>query len=303
MEAGLSGATKRKHRRRRARRIRYALEYFGLRVIRLVVLALPIDAASAGMAWCWRLVAPFLHRHPRVLEHLQMAYPEETQSRREQLAVAMWANLGRVFAESFMIDRLIAAGRVDDQIAPLLAEVKAQNRGIVFVSLHSGNWELVIAPAFAAKIKIAGVYQKVKNPWVDRYLLNSRRERYPRGLFAKGADIGRLLVRITREGGAIAMLADLRDRRGVAVPFFGRPAPSTTFPALLARSNNAVLVAARVVRFDGAHFRVEGEIIDVPRTENRDRDLEEGTRRIQSLFERWIREHPEQWMWAHRRWG
>ncbi len=53
----------------------------------------------------------------------------------------------------------------------------------------------------------------------------------------------------------------------------------------------------------GVHFRIQVEEIDVQRTGDRDVDIEETTRRIHALFESWIREHPEQWMWAHRRWG
>ena len=111
------------------------------------------------------------------------------------------------------------------------------------------------------------------------------------------------LVRIVRDGGAVAVLADLRDRRGAAVPYFGQPAPSTTFPALLARTTGATLVAGRVVRSGPVRFFIEGEVIEVPKTPDRDADIIEGTQRIQACFERWVREHPDQWMWAHRRWG
>ena len=115
--------------------------------------------------------------------------------------------------------------------------------------------------------------------------MHSRRERYPRGLFEKGAHVARKLMRIVREGGAVSLMADLRDRRGVLVPFFGRPAPSTTFPALICRTSDAVLVAARVIRTKGARFIIEGEFVEVPRTQDRDADVEEATRRIQALFE------------------
>ena len=85
--------------------------------------------------------------------------------------------------------------------------------------------------------------------------------------------------------------------------FFGSQAPSTTFPALIARSTGATLIAARVVRTGPVRFIVDAEAIEVPRTPDRDADVETATARIQTLFETRIREHPDQWMWAHRRWG
>lgn len=289
--------------RRRMRRIKYAFEYSALRGLVGFLHLLPIDFASWLMGTVWRLIAPHLRRHERALRHLAAAYPEKSSAEIETIANAMWMQLGRTFAESLMIERIVRAGRIDDRSGAVLDAVKASGKGIVFVSLHTGNWELIITPTVARGIKAAGVYQRMKNPKVDDYVVLARRDRYPRGLFAKGGDIGRKLMRIVRDGGAVALLADLRDRRGVAVPFFGRPAPSTPFPALLARSNDAILLAARTVRTQGVHFFIDAEVIDVPRTANRDADIEEATRKIHVRFEAWIREHPEQWMWAHRRWG
>lgn len=285
------------------RRIKYAFEYSALRGLAGLLHLLPIDFGSWLMGSAWRLVAPHLRRHERALRHLAAAYPEKSSGEIEAIARAMWMQLGRTFAEALISERIIRAGRIDDRTGPVLDPVKASGKGSVFVSLHTGNWELVIYPTVVRGIKSAGVYQRMKNPKVDDYVMLARRDRYPRGLFAKGNDIARKLMRIVREGGAVALLADLRDRRGINVPFFGRPAPTTPFPAVLARSNDVELLAARCVRTHGVHFYIESEVIEVPRTDDREADIVEATRRIHAVFERWIREHPEQWMWAHRRWG
>jgi Kdo2-lipid IVA lauroyltransferase/acyltransferase len=289
--------------RRRWRRFKYAAEYTALRGLVGLLHLMPLDFASWLMGVIWRLIAPRLRRHERALRHLAAAYPEKNSVEIEKIARDMWMQLGRTFAESLMIERIVRAGRIDDRTGPLLDPLRGSGKGVVFVSLHTGNWELVITPAAARGIKAAGVYQRMKNPKVDDYVALARRDRYPRGLFPKGADIGRKLMRIVREGGSIALLADLRDRRGVMVPFFGLPAPSTTFPALLSRSSDAKLVAGRTVRTGGVHFRIDIQEIEVPHTADRDADITEATHRIHALFEQWVREHPEQWMWAHRRWG
>jgi Kdo2-lipid IVA lauroyltransferase/acyltransferase len=288
---------------RRWRKARHAAEYGLLRALVFVLHGLPLDFGSWLMGWSWRLLAPRLQRHQRALKHLAAAYPDKSGAEIQSIASAMWMQLGRTFAESLMVERIARANRIEDTSAALLAGVKARGKGAVFVSLHTGNWELVVLPTISQDIKVAGVYQRMKNPRVDDYVRLVRRDRYPRGLFAKGFDVARKLLRIVREGGAVALLGDLRDRGGLAVSFFGRPAPSTTFPAFLARSSGAALIVARVIRTQGVHFRIEAELIEVPATDDRDEDVAEATRRIHATFERWIREHPEQWMWAHRRWG
>ncbi|MFT4129585.1 lysophospholipid acyltransferase family protein [Labrys sp. (in: a-proteobacteria)] len=302
-EGIVAGGADEKGGRRRTRRIKYAFEYSALRALAGLLHILPIDFSSWVMGAIWRLVAPHLRRHERALRHLAAAYPEKSRAEIEAIARAMWMQLGRTFAEALISERIMRAGRIDDRTGTLLDTLKISGKGSVFVSMHTGNWELVIYPTLVRGIKAAGVYQRMKNPKVDDYIMLARRDRYARGLFAKGNDIARKLMRIVREGGSVALLADLRDRRGVVVPFFGRPAPTTPFPALLARSNDAVLLAARCVRTRGVHFYIETERIEVPHTADRDADIAEATRRIHVLFERWIREQPEQWMWAHRRWG
>lgn len=252
--------------RRRQLRFKYAVEYVALRALVGFLHMFPLDTASWSMGVVWRLIAPRLKRHGRALRQLASAYPDKNRGEIEAIAREMWMQLGRTFAESLLIERLIRAGRIDDRTGPILEPLKRAGAAIVFVSLHIGNWELAIIPAVFRGIKAAGVYQQMKNPMVDDYIALARRDRYPRGLFAKSAAAGRRLLRIVREGGSVAMLADLRDRRGIIVPFFGRPAPSNTFPALLCRSSEAVLVAARTIRTGGAHFRIEAQEIKVPRT-------------------------------------
>ena len=283
--------------------LRFRIEYAGLRLLSLLLHLLPIDVGSAVMGWFWGMIAPFLHRHERVLDHLAKAYPQQSIEFRQRIAASMWRNLGRVFAESLMLDRLLRAGRLELRTPEVIAAARDSGRGVVFISLHSGNWEMAIVGAVQAGIKAAGVYQRLKNPHVDAWLLAQRRRYYPRGLFAKGSDIGRRLLRIVREGGAVAILSDLRDRRGVSVPFFGRPAPTSTFPALLSRTGNAALIAARVIRTGGTHLVLEAVPVPVPQTEDRDADVLAATVAIHAQFEAWIREYPDQWMWGHRRWG
>ena len=289
--------------RRSWRDTKHAAEYLLLRSLVGLLHVLPLDFGSWAMGSLWWLIAPQLHRHERASHHLAVAYPTKSAAEIDALTRRMWMHLGRTFAESLMVNRIVKAGRIEDASGSLFEIVKASDKGIVFVSLHTGNWELVVLPTVARGIKVAGVYQRMKNAKVDKYIARTRRDRYPRGLFAKGADIGGKLLRIVRSGGAIAMLADLRDLNGLPVAFFDRMAPSTTFPALLARRSGAFLVAARVIRTQGVHFRIEVEILDVPHTDDRKADVDEATQQTQRLFETWVREYPEQWMWAHRRWG
>ena len=86
------------------------------------------------------------------------------------------------------------------------------------------------------------------------------------------------------------------------VPFFGREAWSNPFPALIARSQGLPLYAARVRRLPDQRFSLRIEPVEVPNTGDRDADVRAATANLQLQFEAFVREAPEQWMWAHRRW-
>ena len=281
--------------------VKYRLEYEVVRVVAWLVARLPLETASNLSGWIWRRVAPRLKRHQRALAHLAAAFPQMTAPERERIACDMWEGLGRTFAESFYLEEIFASDRVDASGLEILRAFEGQ--GLVLCAPHQGNWEVATMGLVRLGREPAGLYRRVKNPRVDAYLLETRAPYYPAGLFAKDPTTPIKLMRLLKRGGCLAMLADLREHTGVKVPFFGREAPSTPFPALMARSLGIPLFAGRILREPGVRFRISVERIDIPATDDKEADILAATANLHAAFERSIREKPEQWMWAHQRWG
>lgn len=263
-----------------------------------------LETASSVSARLWRAIAPLLYRHKRAMTHLALAFPDKSEAECRAIALDMWSTLGATFAESFHLDRIAAEPeRISISASEAATRAMAEHHGLVMVSLHMGNWEINALAARQRGLRLAGVYQRIKNPLVDVMIRKLRVDFYPKGLFSKGHEAVKGLMRVVGEGDTVALLADVREGRGLKVPFFGRPAPSNPFPALLARGRHLPLVAARVLRVAPGRFTIHCELIVVPETDNRDADILATTASIQSQFEAWIRETPGQWMWGHRRWG
>lgn len=281
--------------------LRYRLEYAGFRLIQTAISARPLEAASRESGMAWRLIAPHLHRQKRALDNLALAFPDMPLDKRERIAADMWENLGRTFAEGFFLKEIMAEGRVTYEPMEQLREIASGGPCIV-CGLHLGNWELV---AYAGKLMGApftGVYQRLSNPYVDAATLKLREAVYEGGLLPRTTATARTLLKTARQGGYPAVLADLRDDRGAAVPFFGALARSTVFPALLARTTGLPLYAGAAFRRPNVHFVIRGARIPVPETNDREADAIIATAALQKQFEAFIREAPEQWMWAHRKW-
>jgi len=296
------------------RDLRYRLEYAGLRLLVAIVRLMPLDTAANFSAWAWQKIAPLNRRHKRALANLAIGFPEKTEAEREAIARAMWGNLGRIMAETMQIDRLIGE---PDRIEILNKEVfyryKDKLGPAIGVSLHMGNWELAIWPLTVAGANPAAVYRSVNNPYVDAYLRRQRKDLYPAGLLGKGRIDGsveegqktaRIIMDFVRQGGRLGLVCDLYDKYGMPVPFFGQPAPSVVIPAMIARRVGARIWLARCLRVGNqSRFTIDIKELKVPRTASQADDVKWITTKMQSEFEAWIREAPEQWMWSNRRWS
>lgn len=290
--------------------LRYRLEYAGLRLLAGLIRAVPLDVAVRTSAAAWTLIAPRLRRHTRALENLAIAFPEKTPEERDVIARAMWGNLGRVMAETMCIDLLIKQPeRIEFVSKNVLDRYRGKLGPAVGVTLHMGNWELAIWPFTEAGNRPAAIFRLVKNPYVDAYLRNQRKDLFPGGLFGKGQveenqRTARIMTDYVRQGGRLAIVSDLYDRQGVAVPFFGQPARSVIVPAMIARRVGARIWMGRCLRIGTTStFRIELRELRVPRTANQSDDIRSTTAAMQAQFEAWVREAPEQFMWSNRRWS
>lgn len=291
--------------------LRYRLEYVLLRLVIGLVRLAPLDTSAEISARIWTFVAPRNRRHKRALANLEIAFPEKTPQEREVIARAMWGNLGRVMAETMQIDRILAdPTRLEIVNERMFDRYRDKLGAAIGVSLHMGNWELAIWPMTSSGKNPAAIFRSVKNPYVDRYLREARRDLYPGGLLGKGHDLeesattARIITDYVRRGGRLGIVCDLHDNRGIAVPFFGRPAKSVAIPAIIARRQGVRIWMARCVRVGRqSRFRIEIKELKVPRTSNQADDVRAITAAMQAQFESWIREVPEQWMWGNRRWN
>jgi KDO2-lipid IV(A) lauroyltransferase len=283
------------------RPLRHRLEYIVFRAAQAAATALPLEAVSSTSGLAWRLIAPRLHRQERALRNLALAYPELSDAERKRIAAGMWENLGRTFGESFHLKEIVAQKRVRFEPMEQLEEI-IRGGPCVVCGMHLGNWELVAYASKLMGVPFSGVYQRLSNPLVDEESRKLRAFLYDGGLLPKTPVTARSLMKAAKSGGYPAFLADLRDDNGAAVPFFGAPAMATVFPALLARKTGLPLYAGAAFREPKVRFVIRGARVEVPITDDPAADAIAGTAGLHAQFEAFIRQAPEQWMWAHRKW-
>lgn len=282
--------------------LRLRLEFAALWLGAAIARATPVQAASWLSGKLWRFIAPHLIRQKRALANLELAYPEKSPRERKAIAAAMWENLGRTFAESFRIKTLTESDRIVFEPAEGFDEAARGAKPFIVCGLHLGNWEILAHGGERLGVSLIGVYQRLSNPHIEALLHSIRLPLYKAGLTPKTPVAARALLRAIKDGACPCFLADLRDDNGSFVPFFGQPARSTVFPALLARTTGVPLYAGAAFRRPGSRFSIRIAPISMPQTNNSAADALVATQMLQRQYEAFIREAPEQWMWAHRKW-
>jgi len=167
--------------------------------------------------------------------------------------------------------------------------------GAVFVTGHFGNWEL-FGSAFAhVGISIAPVARPPDTRWFERWL-HRFRTTTGQEIIPKDNALP-LAMKALRRGTCVAFLMDqAAGRHGINVPFFGQPAQTYPAAAALALKLKVPLYAGYSTRLgDGIRYRCYAERLDV------DGDVESLTRRINETLEGYVRAHPDQWWWFHKR--
>jgi KDO2-lipid IV(A) lauroyltransferase len=266
---------------------------------------LPVDWASGVGGFLLRTIGPLLGITKRADENLKRALPDLTPAQRKQVIAGMWDNLGRVIAEYPHLDkfRLFEKNsRIEGVDGGNILATRDPTKKYVFFSAHYGNWEIAIRTAAQAGFEVTGVYRAPNNPIADRFMLWARGaeggELVPKGDIAAKKAFGAL-----REGRALCMLVDQKMNDGIPVPFFGRDAMTAPALAVLALRYDCAVVPIRMERLKGARFRMISEPpLTLPKTGNTEADRRALMVEVNSIVERWVREHPEQWLWLHRRW-
>jgi KDO2-lipid IV(A) lauroyltransferase len=262
-----------------------------------------VERASALGGWLLRTLGPKTGVQKTVMRNLRIAYPEMSPEARERLALDQWEQTGRAFAETAVMDRLVAEGRIEVVGGERLEAIRAAGRPVVFVGGHFANFETMAAAIVGAGVPCQITYRATNNPYVDAQI-RAARARYGIRLFApKGGDGARELLAGMARGESVALMNDQKFAEGPEVQFFGQPVNAAPGPTRLALRFGTVLQPMSVVRLPGVRFRLTvHEPIEPERTGDRPADIVRGVQAITSFIEDRVRENPVDWFWVHKRW-
>jgi KDO2-lipid IV(A) lauroyltransferase len=270
-----------------------------------------VDAMADRAAWVLRKIGPRLPEHRVGRANLAAAFPDIPAAEIERILLGVWDNLGRVGAEFAHLDRLWDYNHIDPdkgrvvftpRAEELFHQLRTDGKPALVFAAHLANWEVPALAASAYGMDTAILYRPPTVGDIDQRILELRAMKMG-VLIPTGLDAPIRTAEALERGLHVAMLVDQYSRRGIEVTFFGRKTKVNPLIARLARHVDCPIHGTRAIRLDGSRFRVDlTEAIPPVRDGSGDIDVTATMQAITDVIEGWVREHPEQWLWLHRRW-
>lgn len=288
------------HGLRGAARMRAYLSNAAIRTLIAALRALPYRTRVRLMgALAARVIGPLSHFRKRALRNLAHVYPDMPHNEALRIANASLNNTGRTLIENYSgadFAHHLAGQTLRGEGFSALQEASAQQRPVILVGGHFGNYEAVRVTLHKAGFDVGGLYRPMRNPYFNvHYVKTMARVSGP--VFAQGRQGTAGFVRHLRAGGQLVLLLDQHVFEGEVFDFMGQPARTSLSAAKLALKFNALLVPFYGIRrSDGFGFDT---VIEAPIAHS---NADQMTQAINDSLAAQVHSRPEQWFWIHRRW-
>lgn len=242
-----------------------------------------------------------------VIQHLRMAYAgEKSDEEIVELAKKVFLMLGRNGAdvirnyrerELAYYDKFVRVKKID-----IALKARDAGKGIVFVVPHIGAIEVLANQVALRGFDPYVVGTPLKNKRLNSLLWKQRSKHGARPVI-RGEDTLKL-IKALLTGGSVALLIDQDTKvKSCFVNFFGRPASTPIGAAMLAMRTKSVVIPAHIYMDDELNQNIEFlDPIELINTGDTEKDAVTNTQLFASVNEAQIRQHPEQWLWMHKRW-
>lgn len=267
--------------------------------------ALGLERASRWGGAIAPAIGSLSSAHKTALRNISMAFPGESDAWRREVRAGMWRELGRSFAEMAHMDAFLEKFRRGDIVFEGRERIEAViGKGAVFIGGHFTNWEVTSLCLAQTDPTCHFTYRPANNPIIDKHIVDTRAAFGLTLQAAKGQQGGMGLLRSLKSGRSVALMNDQKYNEGVAAPLFGYDCMTADGPTRLALRFKVPLIPLSGRRIEGTRFLVrvhEAIPLDYHRAES-EQTVIDGVLRVNQFMEARIREAPEQWFWAHRRW-
>jgi len=284
-----------------------SIAYYIIKVLAFFIQLLPIRFSLAGARLLGHITYFLRIRHAQTYANIKIAFGNQlTPKQIKRIIHANHVNFAQNCIEIFYFPKMNKEYS-DRQVVEVRREIydrciQDRTKGVVFLTAHFGNWELLSQWGCFQGHPIFVVVRDQKLKRLDSFLTDLR-EFHGSTMARKGVGI-KVVLKALNNNGLLGILGDQSGgKQGVPVTFFGRRTSAPQGVVDLAYRTGAVLQPSFLVREQGPNHSIHfEEPISIEKTENMESDIQLTTQKYIDILEKYIREFPEQWLWFFKRW-
>ena len=258
-----------------------------------------------GRALGWLLGSGLRFRRGEVQATLQRCFPEKSPADVRIVADGMYRHLGILLIEILRtgcIDPVALDEAVNCSGFEKGMQILRQGRGLIVLTAHVGNFELLAMMAALKGAPLTVITKALKPRWLNDWWIETRVKFGVKMLPAR--DSYRYCRETLKANGILGFILDqnMKRNRGIFVDYFGRPACTSPGLALLSAQTGSPVLPVFMLREPDGRHRVH--VFDLlPPPERTDKEaIRQATQTYTTIIEQFVRAHPDQWIWLHRRW-
>lgn len=241
-----------------------------------------------------------------MFDNLNIAFPNLSNSEKKKIAFGSYLSFAISLVEILYLPWMTESQMKNSVAIENLELIEEKNKlgnGVILLSAHFGNWEYIAASAsLKLNKKFHIIVKNQRNKYVNDWM-NKMRTRWLNEVVPLGVSV-RNIYSVLKNNGIAAMVADQRGpEEGLKLDFFGKKTSVYTGPAVLALKTGAPVIFGIPVR--QKDYTYKSTLAELDKTNLPDDEEEKVkvlTERMIKYLEKIISEHPEQWLWMHRRW-
>lgn len=241
-----------------------------------------------------------------VIDNLTHAFPHLNTNEIQTLAYKNYVSIAITFLEIFNFpkaNKSFIKTHLSDVGFDLIREKYKENKGLILLTAHFGNWELgALASGLHLNESVHVLVKIQHNPYVAKWL-NDMREKFGNVQIFLGLSVRELYTTI-KKGKIVGIVGDQRGpRESATVDFFGKKTATfqgTAAIALKTKCPVIVLLCAR--NKEGRYKGIIEEIKTDDISGSKEEQVKEFNQRYMKILENTIRKYPEQWFWMHNIW-
>lgn len=272
-----------------------------------VVSRMSLDRALAvGRGIGWVLGSLVRYRRAESAAAIRRCMPGLSEAQIPEILDEMYAGFGQNAMESFWLTPEAVPDYLRDRVEvhgrEIIAAEMTKGLGALVLASHAGNWDLLCRATRWLGFPLTIISKTVRSPSFEIFGRRVRESFGLKVLPAHGSyrDCLRTLRRNETLGFAIDQ--NMTRNEGVFVDFLGRPACTTPGLAYLSAQSGASVIPIFIERLAGGRHSIRVMTPIPPPPNLKPEAIHTATQTYSRLTEDWVRAHPGQWIWIHRRW-